>query len=321
MTLPALLRLSVAAHLTYDQQVPEHPRDRRTWCDTDREGEQVSIARPTAGVRLMSVIGSNRHWRETHTTYSIAAVRSDQPPLGVDWRTRHRALSSGRGGLMAIEPGDVHVTERLAAQGGAADFDLIQFSPELVKRAVERLDLDGEFHFRSSTPENPRAFGALERLVAAVARGAEAFSLECITAEALLLVVGELGEHPLRTGGLHPERDHRLRRVKDYLEAHADRRPTLEELEGVSGLCQWRLCAIFKRSYGISLGQWWNAQRLRRAVLDLERGMSIPVIVSTLGYTDEPYFNRVFKAHYGIAPGAWRSMFRRNDRVRGRPYR
>jgi len=319
MSASALPSLSVEAPLSYPRQVPKPPKDARTWCQTDREGERLSIARPAAGVRLMSVTGSHRHWSEIHATFSIAVVRSDQPPLGVDWRTRQRSLSTGRGGLMAIEPGDVHVTQRLAAESGVADFDLVQFEPELLARAAARLELVGQFHFRSPTLEGPGAAAALERLVAATARGDDALSLECATAEALLAMIGELGERPLDTGiRLDPERDCRLRRVKEYLGAHTDRRPTLEQLESVSGLCQWRLCALFKRSYGVSLGQWWNAKRLRRAVGELEQGTSIPVIVSALGYTDEPYFSRVFKAHYGITPGAWRAMFRRNDRVRGR---
>jgi AraC-like DNA-binding protein len=319
MSTPDLPSLSVAALLPYPRPVPKRPGDVRTWCDTDRAGERVSIARPAAGVRLMSVTGSHRHWQETHATFSIAVVRSDQPPVGVEWRTRQRALSTGCGGLMAIEPGDVHVTERLRARRGVADFDLVQFAPELLTRAAAQLDQPGQFHFRSPSPASARATSALERLVTAAARGDDALSLECATAEALLAVVGELGERQLDHGvRLDPERDHRLRRVKEYLVTQTDRRPTLGELEAVSGLCQWRLCAIFKRSYGVSLGQWWNAQRLGRAVRDLERGTSIPVIVSALGYTDEAYFNRVFKAHYGITPGAWRTMFRGNDRVRGR---
>jgi len=317
MSAIALPTLSVDARVPYPRPVPKVPNDARVWCQTDREGEQMSVARPATGVRLLSVTGSHRHWSETHATFSVAVVRSDQPPLGVVWRTRQRTLSTGRGGLMAIEPGDSHVTQRLAAESGVADFDLVQFDPELVARAAARLSLRGSFHFRSPTLEGPRTAAALERLVWAAARGQDAFSLESATAEALVAMVGELGERPPDKGvRLDPERDWRLRRVRDYLVAQTDRRPTLEALESVSGICQWRLCTLFKRSYGASLGQWWNAQRLRRAVTELEQGTSIPVIVSTLGYTDEPYFNRVFKAHYGITPGAWRAMFRRNDRVR-----
>lgn len=39
------------------------------------------------------------------------------------------------------------------------------------------------------------------------------------------------------------------------------------------------------------------------------------MIVSQLGYVDEPYFSRVFKTHYGVAPGAWLKLYRANDRL------
>jgi tetratricopeptide (TPR) repeat protein len=38
-----------------------------------------------------------------------------------------------------------------------------------------------------------------------------------------------------------------------------------------------------------------------------------------LGYADEPHFWRVFKKHYGVAPGGWLSLYRANDRLNGRP--
>jgi AraC-like DNA-binding protein len=100
------------------------------------------------------------------------------------------------------------------------------------------------------------------------------------------------------------------------------RRPTLAELERVSGLCRFRLCTLFKRSYRVSVGEYRNALRLRHAVYRLERGDSIRLVISEFGYRDESYFWRVFKAHYGVAPGEWRSMFRANDWVRrSRPAR
>jgi AraC-like DNA-binding protein len=291
--------------------------DGRTWSSTDRPGEKISVARPVSGVEILSVYRSNRHWRETHAGYTVAAVHRQQGELVADWRTRCRSLSTERGGLMGMEPGDVHVTQRLKSRQGAADFDVLTFSPALVTRAAEQLGVRGSFHFRTPASTDALAFGALDRLVTTVASGEDALSVECAITEALTVLVARLGEAPSEHGlSLDPERDYRLRRVKEYLAAHLDRRPTLLELEGVSGLCQFRLCALFKRSYSASIGQCWNALRLRRAVDSIQRGRSIQLVVAELGYLDESYLWRVFKSHYGVAPGAWREMFRANDRAR-----
>ena len=289
--------------------------DGRVWGPTDRPGERVSVGRPLAGIEILSVEGSHRHWCEAHDGFTVALVHREQSELLAVWRTRCRSVSTERGGLMLIEPGEVHVTERLRARGGAADFDVLRFSPTLVARAACELGYRGNFHFRSPSAQDPLVFEALDRFVAAVARGDGALAVTSASSEALTALITRLGEQPSPHGvSLAAERDYRLRRVNDYLASHLERRPTLTELEQVSGLSQWRLCARFQRSYGTSIGKWWNALRLRRAQRELEEGRSLGMIVSELGYRDEAYLCRVFKAHYGITPGAWRSIFRTNDR-------
>jgi AraC-like DNA-binding protein len=289
-------------------------RDRRTWSDTDRPGERFAIARPLLGVEVMSVRGSQRHWREAHDSYTLAMIHRDQRPVIADWRTRGRALSTGRGGIMAIEPGETHVTERLKLQGGTADFDVVRFAPKLIADAARGFGASACFHFGTPTVEDPSSFDALLGLVDAVACG-EALAIECASATALHALVSRLNEDRQTLTSLDPVRDYRLRRVREYLRAHLATRPTLSELEAVADLCQWRLCVLFKRSYGVTIGQYWNALRLAEAERRLRSGRSIKMIVAELGYVDEPYFWRVFKAHYGVAPGAWLSLYRANDRL------
>jgi AraC-like DNA-binding protein len=279
----------------------------------------MSVTRPQSDIEIVSVQGSHRHWCEAHDGFTVALVHREQGELVAEWRTRCRSLSTERGGLMLIEPGDVHVTQRVRARVGVADFDVIRFSPTLLARASRELGYRGDFHFRSPAAEDPLVFEALDRFVATVARGEGTLAVADACTHALTNVITRLGEQPRPHGlSLSAERDYRLRRVNDYLASHLDRRPTLEELEQVSGLSQWRLCARFNQSYGTSIGKCWNALRLRRAQRELERGRSLSMIASELGYRDEAYLCRVFKAHYGITPGTWRAMFRTNDCSVGR---
>lgn len=278
----------------------------------------MSVTRPQSDIEIVSVQGSHRHWCEAHDGFTVALVHREQGELVAEWRTRCRSLSTERGGLMLIEPGDVHVTQRVRARVGVADFDVIRFSPTLLARASRELGYRGDFHFRSPAAEDPLVFEALDRFVATVARGEGTLAVADACTDALTTLITRLGEQPRPHGiSLSAERDYRLRRVNDYLASHLDRRPTLEELEQVSGLSQWRLCARFNQSYGTSIGKCWNALRLRRAQRELERGRSLSMIASELGYRDEAYLCRVFKAHYGITPGTWRAMFRANDRSSG----
>lgn len=295
------------------------PADGRTWVATDRAEERVCIARPRAGVEILSVQNSHRHWREAHDHFTVALVHREQEELVADWRTRCRTLSTERGGLMLIEPGDMHVTQRLKARRGAASFDVVRFSPELVAQAARELGIRGDFHFRTPSARDAAVFEALAGLVLAVARNEDSLLVECAVNEALTTLVTRLGERSSPHGlSLAAERDYRLRRVNEYLASHLERRPTLAELERVSGLSQWRLCARFTKSQGASIGRCWNALRFRRALRELQDGSSPRRIACELGYRDEAYLCRVFKAHYGITPGAWRSMFLANDRRNAR---
>jgi AraC-like DNA-binding protein len=296
--------------------------DVRAWGSTDRPGELLSVAKAQADVEIVSVEGSHRHWCEAHDGFSVALVHREQGELVAEWRTRCRSLSTERGGLMLIEPGDVHVTQRVRARVGAANFDVVRFAPRLVAQAARELGYLGDFHFRTPSARDPLVFEALDRFVDVVARGESDLAVAAAGTEALTVLITRLGEKTSSHGvSLAAERDYRLRRVNEYLASHLERRPTLSELEQVSGLSQWRLCARYSQSYGTSIGKCWNALRLIRAQRELERGRSPKVIVAELGYRDEAYLCRIFKAHYGITPGAWREMFRTNDRSarRGRP--
>jgi AraC-like DNA-binding protein len=292
--------------------------DRRTWSDTDRPGERVTVARPLAGVEIVSIRGSHRHWCEAHENFTLAVVHREQSRVVADWRTLGRSVSSECGDIMAIEPGNMHVTQRLKLQGGAADFCVVHFSPKLMASVARELGVLPDFHFRTPAFKDPPSFDALRRLVQATAAH-DSLDVECASADALHTLISRLGETSVRAArSLDPVRDYRLRKVRDYLRAHLTRRPSLSELEVVADLSQWRLCVLFKRAFGIGIGQYWNALRLAEAARRLQRSTPIKMIVAALGYLDEPYFCRVFKAHYGVAPGRWLSLFRANSRLHER---
>lgn len=208
---------------------------------------------------------------------------------------------------MAIEPGDVHVTQRLQVSPQGADFDLVRLSPSLVADVAHHLGTRTAFHFKSPTMTHPAAFDALRGLVHALAEGRDEAELEAACACAAHAVVTGLAESP--TLPLRPAVvDYRLRRLKDYLHASVTRRPTLAELEGVAQLSRWRICVVFEQTFGTSIGNYWRALRARQGARSLQRGTPIKLIVGELGYADSPHFCREFKAHYGVTPGRWLAL-------------
>jgi AraC-like DNA-binding protein len=262
-------------------------------------------------MELMSVQQSNRLWTEVHTQVCLCLIRPGQPQSGAFWRTRAQSLYSRSGGLMLIEPGDVHVTLAVTAP---ADFDVVRFLPEVVSDAMRELSLPGEFHFRSPACENPRVAAALSSLIRAHAEGSDRFELEVLSADLITSALTELGESPSATGAaLDPVRDFRLRRVREYLRSHLEQKPTLDQLAGELSLSKFRLCKIFKAAYGISVGQYWMAARVARASHLLLLGMPIKSVTERLGFVDEAFFTRIFRRHRGLPPGAWVKIQQKNS--------
>jgi AraC-like DNA-binding protein len=252
----------------------------------------------------MSVRGSRRHWRAAHESFTFALLGEEEPGLRVEWQTRGVGATTLAGQVMCIEPGEIHVTKRLYLGARAADFEVLRFSRELCEQASRELGARGAFHLGVQSSADPAVRAALSGLVAAIANGVGRFERECRVAECLSTLVRATGEDRVANARLDPVRDYRLRKIRDFLKSHLREKPSLDELERVAALSRFRLCAVWKRAFGVSLGQYWNLHRLEHAVTLLRAGASARSVAADLGYTDESYLSRVVKAHYGVPPGA-----------------
>jgi len=271
----------------------------------------LTLARPLAAMELMSVRGSTRLWTEVHTQVCLALITPGQAGVEARWRTRSRSLTSRAGGLMLIEPGDVHVTKAVSAP---ASFEVVRFVPEVLETAQRELGVREPFHFRDPATESAAIGRAVHDLIEAHARGESALDLEVRSAELVTTMLSELSESPSKLGVmLDPVRDYRVRRAREYLLDNLFRKPTLDDLAQELGVSKFRLCAIFKAAYGTSVGQYWMAARIAEASRLLLSGMPIKYVTARLGFVDEAFFTRIFRRHRGMPPGAWVRLQQQNS--------
>ena len=109
--------------------------------------------------------------------------------------------------------------------------------------------------------------------------------------EAFLLLVGRLLE---RCGGCpRPPEEVRpeVRAVCDYLEAHCDRRITLEQLSTLAGLSKYHLLRCFTRQKGITPHRYLETVRVNRARALLEQGATPLDAALRAGFADQSHFN------------------------------
>ncbi|QCW27098.1 helix-turn-helix transcriptional regulator [Lysobacter enzymogenes] len=97
------------------------------------------------------------------------------------------------------------------------------------------------------------------------------------------------------------------RRIEDHIQAHLDRRITLDELAGLGGLSTHQLLIAFRHAFGLTPIQYVLAQRLRRVCLRL-RGSAddIATIAVENGFSSHSHLSAVFKKRYGLTPNEFR---------------
>lgn len=99
----------------------------------------------------------------------------------------------------------------------------------------------------------------------------------------------------------------RLKRVVDHVDAHLDRRVTLDEMARAAGLTRMYFAAQFRRTTGVSPHGYLLRRRIERAQ-ELMRGSNRPLaqIALSVGFGAQPHFTTVFKRLVGQTPYRWR---------------
>jgi AraC family transcriptional regulator len=102
-----------------------------------------------------------------------------------------------------------------------------------------------------------------------------------------------------------------LARVRERLDDE-QRRIAVSELAALADVHPAYLSRLFRRCYGLSIGQY-----VRRARLDgvarklLESDEPLSIIAIGAGFADQSHLTRVFRAYRGLTPGQYRLRFSR----------
>ena len=92
-----------------------------------------------------------------------------------------------------------------------------------------------------------------------------------------------------------------------WLEAHYAEKVTLTQLIAYMGYSRSRFFSLFREHTGISPLDWLNRHRIRRAQeLLAVRNAPVADVARQVGFTDLPFFFRLFRRHVGCSPSAYR---------------
>lgn len=101
---------------------------------------------------------------------------------------------------------------------------------------------------------------------------------------------------------------HRLRRVRDYVEANLDLRLGLEALAKEACLSPYHFARAFKAAVGLPPHQFVTLRRVERAKVMLrDARLSLAEIALSCGFSSQAHFTRCFRQVVGATPGVYRA--------------
>ena len=99
-----------------------------------------------------------------------------------------------------------------------------------------------------------------------------------------------------------------IRPALQYVAQHFERNITVDELADSCSLSKYHFCRQFRKLTGQTPIQYLNEYRIKRAELMLKNGReSVAEIARQVGFADESYFSRCFKAARGVSPAQVRA--------------
>lgn len=210
-------------------------------------------------------------------------------------RTRGRASVHTAGDMLFCPAGEPHA-QSFSAKGAVKL--LLWLDPSVLGEMGRRARLE-EAPFVRCAPAQP-----LARRLASELRSNDDFST--MVADGLALEIAGLFCRSLHDVTDEPA-SAPLGLARDYLHAHAGGACSLAEVAAATDCEPAVLSRDFRRSFGMSVGDYARRLRLERAA---ERIASTRAPLSEIalecGFCDQAHMSRSFRAAYGMTPRRWR---------------
>ena len=102
---------------------------------------------------------------------------------------------------------------------------------------------------------------------------------------------------------------YRLRRVKEFIDAHLDEDLSLPEIAAVAELSQYHFARAFRKSTGLTPQQYLMQQRIERAKQLLAKE-DLPLVEVSLrtGFKNQSHFTTLFRKFTKLTPKNWREL-------------
>jgi AraC-like DNA-binding protein len=221
---------------------------------------------------------------------------------GVHYRGAFHAVPPGR--LTVVMPGEPHAPRDPGEREEPSSHLVLYVEPAVVQAAAAMVagKRQGFPAFTDLIVDDPRLirrFVALHRVLEEQAARLEQDS--SLLGVLAALVVRHARVEPLP----QPEAPSAIKTVREYLHDNLDANVSLAELAGLSGLSPFRLVRQFRTTFGLPPHAYHVQLRVEHGKRLLLSGASVTEAGHAAGFFDTSHFDRHFRRHVGVAPGAY----------------
>jgi len=237
-----------------------------------------------------------------HDTFVIELVEQ-----GIDEFTVGSNLHRAHAGeIILIHPGEVHNGH--PAGEAPLSYRAIYPRPELLTEVARSIGhpTGAVPTFAGPVLQDPLLADRLIQLFRALEEPADPARSDAILHMALTTLVRRHGKGSTDSQRPKAKRP-AVRRVVDYIRAHASEPLSLEELSGIARLSLYHFLRVFRKEVGLRPHEFLVNIRVDRARGLLSRGRSITEAAVETGFADQSHLTRWFKRIMGITPGNFRA--------------
>jgi two-component system response regulator YesN len=154
-----------------------------------------------------------------------------------------------------------------------------------------------------------------EKIRKAMRAGAFDYCMKPVTCDKLLEVICALKYKLDGNQEKDPalSQNERIDRIRAYIQSHLGEKLTLTRIAGEFYMSRNYLCTFFRKHLGLTFVDYLTAERVKRVKALLATPLSLAEIAEKTGFSDTPYFIKVFKKIEGVAPGAYRRSLHRQS--------
>ena len=107
-----------------------------------------------------------------------------------------------------------------------------------------------------------------------------------------------------------------VHRVQDWLIAHPEQRPRMQELANLAGMSSRHLTRVFKQATGVSLKVFATQLKLEVAGnLLRDHNLTIETVASKCGFADARQLRRLWTKNFGVSPTAWKGRMYESNKI------